>query len=176
MASCAPSTEKLAVMVWKPSGTGLTLLIPNLLALCDLGDRVCENLLAVLLRDGDHPFSVADVPAARGQRVAGEDDAGEAGEETFELVQIAAARALQDGAAGEAVGAQPVQDRAVEAAELRHRRIGVQRVDVAGEAVEQRLLARRLLDHFEVRRARRRLQLGRLGAALAAEASLAADE
>ena len=58
---------------------------------------------------------------------------------------VAAAQRVQQRAAGEAVGAEPVQDRALEAAELREGGIGVERVAVAREPVEQRLVdARRV--------------------------------
>ena len=46
---------------------------------------------------------------------------------------------------GEPVGAEPVQDRAVEAAHLGELGIGVQRVPVAAEAVRERLVGPRLV-------------------------------
>jgi len=47
---------------------------------------------------------------------------------------------VQQRAARESVGTEAVQDRTVEAGELRDRRVGVQRVAVAAEAVQQRLV------------------------------------
>ena len=54
--------------------------------------------------------------------------------------RVAAAQRVQQRPAGEAVGAQPVQDRPVEAAHRGERRVGVQRVAVARQPVEQRLV------------------------------------
>ena len=60
---------------------------------------------------------------------------------------------LQQRAPGEPVGAQPVQDRAVEAAHRGERRVGVQRVAVARQPVDERLVGRRLQRDLVIGRA-----------------------
>ena len=75
----------------------------------------------------------------------------------------------------DAVGAQAVQDRRREAGRLGERRVGVQRVAVAAQAVEQRLLRGDRVRHVGVGRpVRQHDRLG--GAAVAAPAALAPDE
>ena len=89
---------------------------------------------------------------------------------------IGAAQGVEQRPPGEAVRAQAVQDRAVEAGEGGEARIGVQRVAVAGQPVQQRLRRQRRVADLVVGGAvgRHVLRAGR--AALAAEAALAADE
>ena len=58
--------------------------------------------------------------------------------------RIVAADAFEDGMAGDAEGGEPVQDRARKARRLGEFRLGMQRIDVAGEPVDQR--------HFRPRR------------------------
>ena len=105
----------------------------------------------------------------------GIDDAGEADGHRREPRRVVAGVLLQDRAADVAEGAEAVQDRAVVTGHLREVGVDVQRVAVAGEAVDHRLgRQRRHLDGL-VRRAVGRDVAG-LGPALAAEAAGAAHE
>ncbi len=60
------------------------------------------------------------------------------------FARVVAAVRLQHRAAGVSVGAEAVEDRAVEAAHRGELRVGVQRVHVARESVDERLLRQRL--------------------------------
>ena len=84
-------------------------------------------------------------------------------------------RSLGEGAQHDAPGAQAVQDRRREAGALREVRVGVQRVAVAAEAVEQRLLRRHVVRRIAVGRAVGDLDRVRR-TAVAAPAALAAHE
>ena len=77
------------------------------------------------------------------------------------------AERLDDVARGEAERAEPVEDRLVEAEGLGEGRVGVERVPVAGEAVEERLARRSIfsLDDRVGRAVRRGVDLARTGRA-----------
>src|SRR5439155_493066 len=81
--------------------------------------------------------------AAHGERVAGHHRLREARVHALEARDVRAAQLVQQRAAGEAIRAEAVQDGTVEARELRDRRVGVQRVAVAVEAVQERLVGAR---------------------------------
>ena len=90
--------------------------------------------------------------------------------------RVAAAHRVEQRPAGEPVGAQPVEDRLREAGQRRERRVGVQRVAVAVESVEQRLVgAGRVRDDL-VGRAVGRDVARAARAAVAAPAALTPDE
>src|SRR5262249_46297450 len=133
---------------------------------------------AVVLRLGaQHPAARLDLPALGGERVARKDDAGEARREALQPLGVAAASLVEERAAGEAVGAEPVEYRPIEPGHLGELRRRVERVQVAGQTVEERLLGMRALADREVGRlALGRVGLERLGAAVAAETAGAADE
>ena len=78
--------------------------------------------------------------------------------------------------AGEAVGAQAVEDRLREAAHGRERRVGVQRVAVARQAVDQRLVLAGRVGHLVVGRPVGRHVAAARRPAVAAQAALAPDE
>ena len=101
-----------------------------------------------------------------------ENRAGDRGQ----LRRVVAAEALEQRVAGDAVGREPVQDRAREARGLRHRRVGVQRIGVGAEPVDQRHLrpGRQVAD--EIGRALRDRMRRRLLARRAAEAAVGAAE
>ena len=121
--------------------------------------------------------SPSPVSQARiGQRLAGHDRRGEAGLDVVEPGRVRAAQHVQQRPAGEAVAAQPVEDRPVEPAGGGERRVGVQRVAVAVEPVDERLVGRRLVRDLVVGRHLRRDVLRARRAAVAAPAALAADE
>ena len=115
-------------------------------------------------------------PDRGGERLAGKDRRGEPRRDGGDLRGVTAAEFADQRAAGDPVGAQPVQDRLGEAGQLsREPRIAVQRIAVAGQPVDQRLvLAGRQRDP------RIGLAVGDLGRhrplpGLPAEAALAAD-
>src|SRR3546814_17795555 len=68
---------------------------------------------------------------------------GEARVERVDPGRIMVAQPFHDRARGDAVGAQAMQDRAIEAGAPRHRRIGVARVVIAAQPIEQRSEERR---------------------------------
>ena len=84
--------------------------------------------------------------------------------------------ALSNASTGESVGAQTVEDRPVEAGGRGERRIGVQRVAVTRQPVDERLIDSGLVLHDVIGLAlgRRRARTGR--PAVATPATLAADE
>src|SRR5205809_502586 len=83
---------------------------------------------------------------------------------------------MEEGASGEAVAAQPMEDRLVEAAHGRELRVDVQRVAVTRQSVDGRLLRTGLVAHLVVGRPLGR-HVPRAGRpTVAAEAALAAYE
>src|SRR5258708_39492536 len=81
------------------------------------------------------------------QRVARQDGPAEARLHRAEAFRVRPAQGMQQRTAGEAVRAQAVQDRSLEAATGGERRIGVERIAVARQAIEEGLLrARRVLN------------------------------
>ena len=88
---------------------------------------------------------------------------------------IAVAHRVQQPARRESVGAQAVQDRHVEAAHGRERRVAVQRVAVAVQPIQQRLVGAGLIRHHMIRRSGRCFELGRR-TTIATPAALAAYE
>ncbi len=88
---------------------------------------------------------------------------------------IRAAERVQQRAAGEAVGAEAMEDRAIEAAHLRESGIGVERIAIARQAIGQRLILARRVRDFVVGLAGRKRE-GRRRAALAPEITGAAAE
>jgi hypothetical protein len=118
---------------------------------------------------------VSLLPVGRDVRLTGEGHAGEARLVARHLAGVAVERVIDDGLEGDAVGAQAVDDGLVEARHLGEVRVGVQRVLVAREPIQEGLLRQgRGLDRA-VGRAIRRL-VARLGAGVAAEATLTANE
>src|SRR5262249_18532731 len=110
-----------------------------------------HRLLALLDRDGKGELARGDGPAARDEGVARPHGLSELAVERGELRRVAAARASDDVTDHVPVRAEAVQDRALlEADAGRELRIGVERVEVAREAVEERLLLRRRLLDLEV--------------------------
>src|SRR5262249_25768117 len=127
-----------------------------------LEQRVADRELAVLLdRDRDRSLSrFFQAIAAHDQRVARHHHLGEARLERAEARRIAARECLERDAPGDAVGAESVQDRALETGLLRDLWVRVDRVYVARESIQQRLVRARLHLDLELRR----LILRRLGA------------
>src|SRR5690606_7333679 len=80
------------------------------------------------------------VPDRDDELLARQHRPGEPPGHRVEPVRVGSAERVQQRPAGEAVGAQPVQDRAGEPAACGEGGIGVQRVAVPGQPVEQRLL------------------------------------
>ena len=76
--------------------------------------------------------------------------------DVVELGDVAVAQAVQQRPTGEPVAAQAVEDRAVEAAHRGELRVAVQRVAVAAEPVDQRLVGRGLVGDLDVGGALRR--------------------
>ena len=68
----------------------------------------------------------------------GKDRRGEAAGERRELFRIVAAHGFQHRVAGDAEGAEAVQDRALEAGRLREGGLGMQRIVVAAQPIDQR--------------------------------------
>ena len=99
---------------------------------------VVEHDHVALHHAGAEGDALAVGPHLRADGLAGEHRRREAHLQALEPRRVAAAAGLDDGAAGHAVGAQPVQDRRLEAAGGRGLGVGVQRVAVAGEAIDQR--------------------------------------
>src|SRR5207244_2740540 len=142
----------------------------------DLGGRAGQHRLAPLgLRRQDDPPR-RDLPHVGGDRLAGVDDPGEADLEGLETRGVVPAPGAQDRTAGEAEGAEPVQDRPLVAGHAGELGVGVQRVHVAREPVEQRLLGPRRHGDRLVGRPVRRHVARAARATLAAEAALAARE
>ena len=86
--------------------------------------------------------------------LAGEYRRGEAHVEARDLRRIVFADRGDDRAAGGAVGAKPVQDRTREARHLREGGIAVQRIAVARQRIEKRLIGARIAFVHEIGRAR----------------------
>ena len=102
-----------------------------------------------LPRVDDHPavaalgpvqrLAVAGLPHLDREVLAREHRRGEPGLHRGEPGRVGSAERVEQGAAREPVRAQPVQDRSVEPGERRERRIGVQRVAVARQPVDEGL-------------------------------------
>ncbi len=83
---------------------------------------------------------VPGTPDGDGQLVTGEDGGSEASLHAAEASGLAAAQGTQQGAAGETVGAQPVEDGTVEPGGRGKGGIGVERISIAGQSVDERLV------------------------------------
>ena len=105
----------------------------------------------------------ADVPHRDRERVARQGGLGEAGPHGPEARRVGAAHGVQQGAPGEAVGAEAVQDRLVEAGPLGERGIGVERVAVTAQPVQQGLVGPGGVGHHLVGLTSRQRQRGQLG-------------
>ena len=114
-----------------------------------------------------HAFTVSDSPGITGDEKRASMPLKRAGSLPHSGVQ--------ERPAGEAVGAQAVEDRPVEAAHGRERRVGVQRVAVARQPVDQRLVGAGLQLDGVVGVAVGRLVRVAGRTAVAAPAALAAD-
>ena len=100
----------------------------------------------------------------------------EAGLDVVEPHRVAGAHRVQERPAGEAVAAQAVQDRTVEATDRGERRVRVQRVAVAGQPVDERLVDRGLVGHDVVGVAFGRHVLRPRRSPVAAPSAFATDE
>src|SRR5258706_3951854 len=89
-----------------------------------------DRRVALLALRADEDL-VALAPGRRLDRLSGEEHAGEARLIARDLRGVAAEQAVDSGLAHDPERAQAVQDRLVEAAELRERGIGVQRILVS---------------------------------------------
>src|SRR5262249_39533936 len=143
--------------------------------LADGDRRVGDDRGVPLLRLGLDQDLLALAPPGDLVGLAGEGDARKARLVAGDLPDVPAEDAVDHRLAHDPVGAEPVDDRAVEAAELRELGVRVQRVLVAREAIEQRLLRQRARFEHPVGRALGR-DVARLRPGLAAEAALAAQE
>src|SRR4029077_2188490 len=142
----------------------------------DLRRRARQDGLAALGLRGEDDLSGRDLPHVGRDRLAREDDPREAHLERLEPLGLVVAPRLEERAPAEAEGAEAVEDRAIVAAELREVRVGMQRVHVAREAVDQGLLRERLRRHGLVGRPVGRDVARPARAAVTTEAALAARE
>ena len=135
-----------------------------------------DDLVALDDADAGDDAGVGLFPQLDLERLAGEHDVGKADLDALKVAWVAAADLADDVSSQVAEGTQAVQDRLLEAKRGRKGRIDVQRVPVAAQSVDERLLFAELVGQCEVSGAiGRGVDVGR-GSALAAEAACATDE
>src|SRR3990172_7050490 len=169
------SSEPGRASAWTTSGRRSGAMAGPRPALPHAGGGVADDDVAALGLGLEQDAATALVPHLRDDRIAGEDDAGEAHVQSGEPRRVVVAVLTEYGAGGVSQAAQAVEDGRVVAGHLGEGRVDVQRVAIAGEAVDHRLDGQRRHLDGPVGGPVRGLVAG-LWAALAAEAAGAAHE